>query len=76
MRRSNNPEGRPVERSLDRAKLPCTMCGKTLKADKFAVIGALKNRRASWCAACTSAHQKEMYENRKKAKARKATKKK
>lgn len=75
MRRSNNPEGRPVERSLDRVKLPCTMCGKTLKADKFAVVGFLKNRRSSWCAACTSAHQKQMYENRKAAKA-KTTKKK
>ena len=75
MKRSPNPEGRPLVRSLDRQKLPCTVCGKTLKADKFAIVGPLKNRRHSWCVTCTQAHQAQMYANRKAAKVKKSKKK-
>lgn len=63
MKRSPNPLGRPVGRSLDRKSLPCTKCGKTKKADKFPVING--TRRGSWCDECMKVHQQEMYEQRK-----------
>lgn len=69
--KTNNPDGRPVERTLEKKRLTCTKCKKVKSADKFAVVGPLKNRRSSWCSACNKEHQREMYMNRAKRLAQK-----
>lgn len=69
--KTNNPDGRPVERTLEKKRLKCTNCGKTKNADKFAIVGPLKNRRHSWCDACNKVYQRQMYMNRAKRLAQK-----